>query len=408
MGPPLTGVTDAEGHCANQQTLLRTCHSVLLGTLAPMPASPLADQMQHGTHTMRGSRTMESLAPLHQRTSPRQSPARLSLCAAVGAASVAMSMVSGCTSRHDRPGGHADVTFRVSPQGNVLVFNAVGRGGRDLYLLDLTRLTVSPIAKTPEYEVAAGFSPDGRSVVYAAGKPADRADHLFVRRLDGGDPKQITAEDANDYSPQFSPDGSLIVFARDKTYNWGGLAPNWDGGGVVCVVSADGSGLRQITNDDVTAMDPRFSPDGRSILYWGVGGLYKVRADGAESPARLISGAGREATYSPDGQFIAFSMGHFAPDHEIFVCRADGSQRVQVTHLGKATVSRVGAGCFMPNFTADSQRIIFLVESWPDGAFGHPKRSLWEIPVEGGTARKLAGYRLFDSPLDWSEQRERP
>jgi hypothetical protein len=47
-------------------------------------------------------------------------------------------------------------------------------------------------------------------------------------------PWELTHIDANDTSPRFSPDGRMIVLARDKTYNWGGLVANWEPGGVIC------------------------------------------------------------------------------------------------------------------------------------------------------------------------------
>jgi Tol biopolymer transport system component len=137
-----------------------------------------------------------------------------------------LSALRGCMNEHYRPHGHGNISFGISPGGNTLVYNAVGQGGRDLNLLDLEKHRVTRIAPTPDYEVDPEFSPDGKSVVYADGKPGDRADHIFLRSLDGQMVKQLTAEDANDASPAFSPAGSLIVFTRDKTYNWGGLAPN--------------------------------------------------------------------------------------------------------------------------------------------------------------------------------------
>ena len=91
--------------------------------------------------------------------------------------------VHGCMNEHYRPRGHIDITFGISPSGDLLVFNAVGEGGRDLYLLHLKTFRVTRIAATPDYEVDPEFSPDGKSVVYAAGKPGDRADHLFLRSL---------------------------------------------------------------------------------------------------------------------------------------------------------------------------------------------------------------------------------
>ena len=132
-------------------------------------------------------------------------------------------VLRGCMNGLDRPGGHGDVTLAISAHGDAIVFNAVGKGGRDLYLLDMATRQVTRIAARPDYEVDPALSPDGKTVVYAAGRPGDRADHFFLRSLDGKTVKQLTAEDANDASPTFSPDGSLIAFTRDKTYNWGGL-----------------------------------------------------------------------------------------------------------------------------------------------------------------------------------------
>ena len=121
-------------------------------------------------------------------------------------------MIHGCNNEHSRPGGHRDITFGISPAGDAIAFNAVGVGGRDLFLLDLKTRRVTRIAATPEYEVDPDFAPDGKWIVYAAGKPGDRADHLFLRSLDGKTVKQLTNADANDAEPAFSRDGALVTF----------------------------------------------------------------------------------------------------------------------------------------------------------------------------------------------------
>jgi Tol biopolymer transport system component len=310
-------------------------------------------------------------------------------------------VLRGCMSAHDRPGGHGDISFAVSPQGDAIVFGAVGEGGRDLYRLDLATFRVTRIAATPEYEVAPAVSPDGKWVVYSAGRTGDRADHIFLRSLDGNMAKQLTSEDANDADPAFSPDGSLIVFARDKTYNWGGLASNWDAGGVLCVMNADGTGLRQITRDGSIAIGPSFSPDGKTILYWSDGGLHTIATDGSQPPSRLGGPDWRDAVYSPDGRSIAFSMGQYAPDLHIFVARADGTDVKRLAHPTESRIERPGGGCFRPAFTPDGKRILFFLESWPGGPTGHAKESLWEMDVDGGHPREIAGYGLFDDPLHW-------
>jgi hypothetical protein len=89
----------------------------------------------------------------------------------------------GSPNGHGRPQGHQDTTLDVSPTDEAIVFNATGAGGRDLYLLRLDDLSVTRIAETPEYEVWPSFSVDGRYLVYCAGVPGDRADHVFKRFL---------------------------------------------------------------------------------------------------------------------------------------------------------------------------------------------------------------------------------
>jgi Tol biopolymer transport system component len=213
--------------------------------------------------------------------------------------------------------------------------------------------------------------------------------------------KQLTAEDANDADPAFSPDGSLIVFTRDKTYNWGGLASNWDEGGVLCVIRADGTGSHQITPDRSMAVDPHFSPDGKTILFWSEDGLFTIPVDGSQPPRRLGGLYGRQAVYSPDGRSIAFSKGHYAPDHRLLVARADGTAPRQIPHPGGGQVADPGGGCFRPTFTPDGKRILFFLESWPNGATGHAKESLWEVNIEEGKPHEIADYGLFDDPLNW-------
>jgi Tol biopolymer transport system component len=103
----------------------------------------------------------------------------------------------------------------------------------------------------------------------------------------GGAKTQLTDIDANDTSPRFSPDGETIVFARDKTYNWGGLAANWELGGVICLIDADGSNLRQLTSDEDFAFEPYFSADGTCIVYSTVNGRMLIRVDGSSAPQPL-------------------------------------------------------------------------------------------------------------------------
>src|SRR5258708_3733180 len=85
----------------------------------------------------------------------------------------------GCMTEHTRAFGVQDITFSFAPGGDQIVFNAVGDGGRGLFLLNLKTRQVIQITNTNDYETCPIFSPGGRSIVYAAGRPGDRADHLL-------------------------------------------------------------------------------------------------------------------------------------------------------------------------------------------------------------------------------------
>lgn len=241
----------------------------------------------------------------------------------------AVSLLSGCPNGHDRPAGHGDISFGISPDGSQIVFNAVGQGDRDLFLLDLTTLKVTQIAATADYEVDPKFAPDGKSVVYACGRTGDRADHIFLRSTDGKTVKQLTTGKFNDSAPSFSPDGRLITFARDKNYNWGGLASNWRGGEVLCVMNADGTDVRQLTGNGLGARDPQFLSDSKTIVFSGPQGWSAIPADGTlpATPLQGLRHFGSSLTHSADDLSVACSEGRYSPDCRIVVARADGTGR---------------------------------------------------------------------------------
>lgn len=307
--------------------------------------------------------------------------------------------VSSLQTGHWRPIGHQDISFDISPDGETIVFNAAGAGGRDLYLLQLSDSIVTRIAETADYEVAPTFTPDGLSIVYAAGLPGDRADHLFVRPIGGGAARQLTFADANDSSPQVSPDGTLVAFDRDKTYSWGGLAANWSDGGVICVVGMDGRDERQITRDKNFAQRPWFPPDGQSVGYVTVDGVYSVRLNGKGPPAKVSAlNTSHEPAWSRDGKLLAFIRGE-TPESRVggvILADSDGADE-RLLIAKKRTYCR-------PVFAPDGKRIYFLVQEWPQGPTGTPVFHLWSVGVDGTELKQVASSRLFDDPLRWSTE----
>jgi Tol biopolymer transport system component len=297
--------------------------------------------------------------------------------------------IHGCMHAHTRPLGHEDITLSVSPDGNLLLFNADGQGGRDLYLLDLRTSHVTRIAGTPDYETAPSFAPDGKSIVYAAGQPGDRADHLFVRDLASGHVTQITSGNDNDSTPAFFPDGKRIVFTRDTHYNWGGLAASWSGGGSIWSIDRNGSDLKRLLPESIFAISPRVSPDGKTLLWRDIGGMFTAPADGTGAPRQIADNA-RAAAFSPRGDLIVFQAGRYVSDQKIYAEPLNGGT--------PALIAQTSTGCINPVFSPDGRTIYYFVDDWSSGS---PEYTLWQVGTYGGAPKQLASTKLFDDPMHW-------
>ena len=94
----------------------------------------------------------------------------------------------------------------------------------------------------------------------------DKRSHLWMIDVTGGKDKQLTSgEDWNDTDPQWSPDGSRIAFVSDRTGREYDDSHNKD----VWVISADGGALTKISDHAFDDDSPRWSPDGKQILFAG-------------------------------------------------------------------------------------------------------------------------------------------
>jgi len=109
---------------------------------------------------------------------------------------------------------------------------------------------------------APGVSPDGRWVVYAAAEITDSQNNKSVSRLwlvptDGSaPPRQLTNPTAKDNSPRWSPDGRWIVFESTRS----GSSQLW-------VISPFGGEAQQITKISTDASTATWSPDGRHLAF---------------------------------------------------------------------------------------------------------------------------------------------
>ena len=159
----------------------------------------------------------------------------------------------------------------VSPNGKEVAF--VLRG--DIYVTNVEFKTTKQITDTPEQERNVQFSPDGKSLVYAAERDGlwqiyqtrirNKAERQFAYATDL-DEERLVQSDRTSQLPKYSPDGKKVAFLEDR-----GTIRTIDLKTKEVKTCLDGKYMYSYSDGDV---DYNWSPDGRWFVctYIGVGG----------------------------------------------------------------------------------------------------------------------------------------
>jgi serine/threonine protein kinase/dipeptidyl aminopeptidase/acylaminoacyl peptidase len=118
------------------------------------------------------------------------------------------------------------------------------------------------------YTIDASLSADGKFVTYSKPQNGIFNRNIWVQQVDGtGSAVRITEGPDNNIGPQFSPDGTQVVFVSTRN------------GGGIYVVPALGGEARELAHGEI---GPQFSPDGRWLLsYTDYGAFVRRVAGGA-------------------------------------------------------------------------------------------------------------------------------
>jgi len=175
----------------------------------------------------------------------------------------------------------------------------------------------------------AAWSPDGSRLVCEGWDNSDptRTGIYTVRVADGADLTRVTTShgSAHDIPGDYSPNGRQIAFIR--------IDPAAEEHGTLMVVDVDGKHERALTDRKVGAAG-RWSPDGRTILSEADGSLLLVSVDGGQPwPIKIhAKGSAGRGAWSPDGEWIVFSLGVPPLGEDIYITRMDGTNLHQVTN----------------------------------------------------------------------------
>lgn len=306
------------------------------------------------------------------------------------------------------PGGDYNPAF--SPDGQTLAFNRGSQGMTSIYTISISGDREQRLLSGIQNGWGLAWAPDGRDIIFGRAGWLANAAWLWKVSARGGEPQRlqfgqegvqpsirgnrlaylrqmanlnIWRRTVNSLSsvgpaerfisstkmetgPQFSPDGSRVVFESTRT----GTYEVW-------MCRSDGSELVQLTHLNSMTGTPRWSPDGREIAFDsrspGNADIFVMDSHG-NLPHQLTRGPSSDVvpSWSRDGGWI-----YFASD------RTGAWQVWKIAHSGGSEVQVTRHGGFAPVESPDGKYLYY--------AKGLTLPGLWRVPVAGGEEVEIIG-----------------
>jgi WD40 repeat protein len=249
-----------------------------------------------------------------------------------------------------RSGGEIFLAPALSHDGKHIAFLSNGSFARGEVFIDLwlgdaeTGKRIKRLVKStfdPNFEELrllysqSAFSPDGRLLAFTAQSEGRDVLYLLdVRKRETVRKFELDLEGIT--SPTWSPDGARLVFSGNR----GGITDLY-------MVNADGSGLRQLTNDRFGDLQPQWSPGGDRLAFATDRGEgadldllrfphWRIATYDLETGAIAVlpnqAGLNTNPQWAPDGKSLAF-VSDRSGTANVFLFEFDSGEHFQLTNV---------------------------------------------------------------------------
>lgn len=275
------------------------------------------------------------------------------------------------------------------PDGEELVYSMAGSLWRQRIDSDSAVELTHP---NGAYDYQPDVASDGRSAVFV--RYDGQALRLWRIDLESGRQSALTTGNAVDVEPRLSPDGRRLAWVgTEGSGHFNLFIADIDAAGLHNARPLLGARKSAIDRYYYSAWDhainPSWSPDGRSLVFvgnpevaWGSGDIYAVAIDDPDHPRRIL---GEETSWNahpeiaPDGRRVLFSSYHGRQTQQLWLTTLDGAAPLP---LSFGDFDRRNA-----RWSPDGKRIAGI-----DNRSGNTELRVLEV-VGGATTRVAANQR---------------
>lgn len=225
----------------------------------------------------------------------------------------------------------------------------------DLYVVPIGGGEARKITSNAAADNGPVYSPDGKYLAWRAqakpGYESDRWRLIVMERATGQVSNPTETLDRSIGSFAWTPDSTRVVFSMEDR-----------GRSVFQMIPATGGGARTIVSGSSHLDDPRFTPDGKTLVYTSQSGSRPIEICRAGS----AGGAPVEMTHLNDAVFEKYHLGAY--------------EEFEVEGAEKA---RVASFLLKPSGFQASQKypVLFLIHGGPQGAWGESWTYRWNAQV---------------------------